>query len=137
MICVDRRGIPLAVMTESANRNEVVLIEPLLEKLTMQKRQPERVVYDKAADSDGLRDRLADQQIDLICPHKRSRVSPPKQDGRKLRRYKRRWIVERTIAWLHNFRRIVTRWEYHDHLYLSFVKLACLFTMLRRFSDYF
>lgn len=137
MICVDAQGIPLAVSTASANRNEVVLIEPLLAEITLQNRQPERVIYDKAADSDALRDRLAEKHIDLICPHRKSRVAPAKQDGRKLRRYSRRWIVERTIAWLHNFRRIVTRWDYHDHLYLSFVKLGCLFIMLRRFSDCF
>jgi transposase len=137
MICVDAHGIPLAVSTESANRNEAILIEPLLEQTTLQNRQPERLIYDKAADSDRLRDRLAEKNIDLICPHKKSRVAPAKQDGRKLRRYKRRWLVERAIAWLHNFRRVVTRWVYHDHLYLSFVKLACVFTTLRRFSDCF
>jgi hypothetical protein len=41
------------------------------------------------------------------------------------------------IAWLHHSRRVVTRWEYHDHPYLSFVKLACLFFLLKRFSDCF
>lgn len=133
MIQVDRHGTPVAIDTASASRNEVTLIEPLLEKMTMQNRQTERLVYDKAADSDGLRDRLCEQGIDLICPHRKGRVRPAKQDGRKLRRYKRRWIVERTIAWLHNYRRIVTRWEYHDYLYESFVILGCLFTLLKRF----
>ena len=137
MICVDAQGIPLVIDIESANRNEVVLIEPLIEQLTLQKRQPERLIYDKAADSDPLRSRLAERGIDLICPHRKGRRKKKTQDGRKLPRYKRRWIVERTIAWLHNFRRVVTRWEYHDYLYLNFVKLACLFTMLNRFSDYF
>ena len=138
MICVDAQGIPLAIDTESANRNEVILIEPLIEKMTSQDRHPERLIYDKAADSQKLRDRLADQGIDLICPHREIANRKNKtQDGRKLRRYKRRWIVERSIAWLHNFRRVVTRWEYHEHLYLSFVKMACLFLLLKRFSDCF
>ncbi|WP_425618101.1 transposase [Anatilimnocola sp. NA78] len=44
----------------------------------------------------------------LICPHRRGRVQPPTQDGRPLRRYRRRWIIERTISWLHSFRRLVT-----------------------------
>tara|TARA_R110002167_G_scaffold366222_1_gene593816 strand:+ start:1227 stop:1592 length:366 start_codon:yes stop_codon:yes gene_type:complete len=121
MIQIDRQGTPVAIDTASASRNEVILIEPLLEKTTMQNEQSERLVYDKAADSDGLRDRLYEQEIDLICPH------------HKLRRYKRRWIVERTIAWLNNYRRIVTRWEYHEYLYESFVILGCLFTLLKRF----
>ena len=83
--------------------------------MTSQGRHPERLIYDKAADSQKLRDRLADQGIDLICPHREFKNRKhTTQDGRKLRRYKRRWIVERSIAWLHNFRRVVTRWEYHD-----------------------
>ena len=82
---------------------------------------------------DPLRKRLMENKIDLICPHRKSRVKPPTQDGRKLPRFKRRWIVERSIAWLHNYRRIVTRWEYHDYLYESFVILGCLFTLLKRF----
>ena len=133
MICVDANGIPLGIDTESANRHEVILIEPLLDKLALQNRQPERVIYDKAADSGPLRERLAEREIDLICPHKKDRVRPPLQDGRKLRRYVRRWIVERTIAWLHNYRRIVTRWERHDFLFESFIVLACAFTLLKRF----
>ena len=43
-----------------------------------------------AADSDPLRERLAERDIDLIAPHKRGRRKPPLQDGRKLRRYRRR-----------------------------------------------
>ncbi len=133
MICSDGEGIPLAVMTETASCHEVKLIEPLLEKMTLQNRQPKRLIYDKAADSDALRTRLAEKGIDLICPHKSSRKKAKMQDGRKLRRFRRRWKIERSIAWLHNYRRLVTRWEYYDHLYLGFVKLACLFTLLKRF----
>jgi transposase len=133
MICSDGQGIPLAVMTETASRHEVKLVEPLLEKMTLQNRQPLRLIYDKAADSDPLRTRLRERGIDLICPHKRNRKKAKTQDGRKLRRYKRRWKIERSIAWLHNYRRIVTRWEYHAHLFLGFVKLACMFTLLKRF----
>jgi transposase len=133
MICSDGQGIPLAVMTETASRHEVKLVEPLLENMTLQNRQPLRLIYDKAADSDPLRTRLKERGIDLICPHKINRKKPKTQDGRKLRRYKRRWKIERSIAWLHNYRRIVTRWEYHAHLFLGFVKLACMFTLLKRF----
>jgi hypothetical protein len=98
MIFVDRHGTPVAIDTESASRSEVKLIESLLAKNTLQNRQPERLVYDKAADSDPLRKRLMENKIDLICPHRKSRVKPPTQDGRKLPRFKRRWIVERSIA---------------------------------------
>lgn len=133
MLCTDGAGVPLAVLTASASRSEVKLIEPLIEKVTLQNRQPARLLYDKAGDSDELRYRMEDRGIDFISPHRSNRVRPRIQDGRKLRRYRRRWKVERSIAWLHNYRRIVTRWEYHAHLFQSFVELACLFTILKRY----
>lgn len=132
MAVVDGNGVPLGVDTAPANRNEVVLIEPLLGKLVLPRRKPRRLVYDKAADSDQLRARLRARGIDQVTPHRRGRKRPAIQDGRKLRRYRRRWKVERSFAWLHNFRRIVTRWEYHAHLYHGFVQLASLFTILKR-----
>ena len=133
MLLVDGRGLPLAADIDSASRHEVKLVERLLEKMTLKNRQPARLVYDKAADSDPLRQRLAAANIDLICPHKKNRVKRATQDGRKLRRYRRRWKIERSIAWLHNFRRLITRWEYHAHLFEGFLQLACLFTILRKF----
>jgi transposase len=63
--------------------------------------------------------------IELIAPNRRGRKRRT-QDGRKLRRYRRRWNVERLFAWMHNFRRLVTRWEYHIENFLGFLHLACL-----------
>jgi transposase len=96
------------------------------------RQHPERVIYDKACDSDALRKRLAKRGIELICPHRKNRVKPPLQDGRKLRRYKRRWKVERTFAWLGNFRRLVVRWEHHITMYRAFFHVACLLITLRQ-----
>jgi len=70
-----------------------------------------RVIADKAYDSDPLRERLRQRGIKLICPHKRNRVRPATQDGRVLRRHKRRWIVERTNARLENFRRLFVHYD--------------------------
>ena len=71
---------------------------------------PDRLIYDRAGDSDPLRDRLAERGIELICPHRRGRVRAATQDGRPLRRYRKRWIVDRSIGWLQAFpfRRLVT-----------------------------
>ncbi len=74
------------------------------------------MIADKAYDSDPLRKRLKQRGIKLICPHKRNRVRPATQDGRALRRYRRRWIVEQTIAWLGNFRRLVVRYDRYHRL---------------------
>ncbi len=130
MLLVDREGTPLAVDITSASRNEVTLIELLLE-LRVINPAPERLLYDKAADSDPLR--LHVQRIELICWHRSNRVRPPIQDGRAARRLSRRWRVEHTIAWLQTFHRLVTRYEYRDDILLGFVTLACMFITLRRF----
>ena len=61
---------------------------------------PERLIADLAYDSDPLDAQLATEGIELIAPHRANRVRPPTQDGRPLRRYARRWKVERLFAWL-------------------------------------
>ena len=132
MLLVDGEGTPLAANTCSASPNEVTLIEPLLDR-RMRLRRPQRLIYDRAADSDPLRQRLAQRRIELICPHRINRKKPATQDGRKLRRYKRRYKVERSISWLFNFRRLVVRYERHATLFLSLVHLACMFTILQKF----
>jgi transposase len=132
MVLIDGHGLPLAAEIASASPHEVTLIEPLLEKRVL-RRKPRRLIYDKAGDSDPLRERLANRGIELICPHKGGRKRPSTQDGRKLRRYRRRWKVERSIAWLQNFRRLVVRYERHAHLFHGFIQAACLMVVLRWF----
>ena len=91
---------------------------------------PERLIGDKAYDSDAL-DRTLNQEygIEMIAPNRGNRGKT--QDGRPLRRYKRRWKVERLFAWMQNFRRLVTRWEFHVENFLGFVQLACVLMLLR------
>lgn len=132
MVLTDGHGLPLGIDTASASPHEVTLIEPLLEKRVL-RRKPCRLIYDMAADSDPLRARLAKGGIELICPHRENRVKRATQDGRPLRRYRRHWKVERSISWLQNFRRLVTRYEYHAHLFHGFVQLACLVVVLKQF----
>jgi transposase len=91
------------------------------------------MIGDKAYDSDPLRLELAARDIELISPHRRNRKRPPTQDGRPLRRYKRRWIVERTIAWFGSFRRLVVRYEHDPELHLAFLYFAAALITLRGF----
>ena len=94
---------------------------------------PQRLIGEMAYDSDGLDRRLqAERGVELIAPHRANRSRPPTQDGRRLRRYRRRWKVERLFAWLQNFRRLVVRYEYHFGNFLSMVKLGCMVILLRR-----
>ena len=128
---VDGEGVPLGSTITSASPAEVKLIEPLLE-LTYGKSKIKRLIYDKAADSDPLRLSLKARCIDLICPHRSNRKKPALQDGRKLQRYRRRWKVERTFAWIGNFRRLVVRWERSVMMYRAFFHIACLWITLRK-----
>ena len=132
MVLSDAHGLPLSVTVHSANPAEVKLIEPLIDS-AITSVVPGKLIYDRAADSDPLRQRLAKRGIELICPHRRGRVKPPSQDGRALRRYRRRWKIERTIAHLQSFRRIVVRHEFYAVIYHGFLKLACIIMALRRF----
>lgn len=93
-------------------------------------RLPARLIGDKAYDSDRLDRKLAETYgIEMIAPNRRRRGRT--QDGRPLRRYRRRWKVERLFAWLHHYRRLVTRWEYHIENFLGFARLGCLHLLLR------
>jgi transposase len=78
------------------------------------------MIGDKAYDSDPLNERLRDEYgLELIAPHKVNRKKPKTQDGRPLRRYRKRWNLERLFAWLHNFKRIGTRYEYYAENFLA------------------
>jgi transposase len=114
---------------QSASPAECQLVEQVLAGSFLDE-LPARLIGDKAYDSDGLDKKLAQKYaIELIAPNRGRRGKT--QDGRPLRRYKRRWKVERLFAWMHNFRRLVTRWEYHIENFLGFVHLACLQMLLR------
>jgi len=116
----------------------VTLVEQTLRQVSVPrvgrgrpKSKPQRVIADRAYDSDPLRRRLRQRGIQLICPHRQNRRKAPTQDGRALRRYRRRWKIERTFAWLGNFRRLVVRYERSLTMYNAFFHVACLLIVLR------
>lgn len=139
MVLVDGQGVPLGVHLSSATCAEVHLAEATLANVAVPRsgpgrprRKPERIVADRWYDARALWRRMRRRGIDFIAPHLRSRKSRF-QDGRKLRRYRRRWIVERSIAWLFNYRRLVVRYERRIEVYQAFFYLACALIALRRF----
>ena len=109
MAVVDGNGIPLNVEIESAATYEGHVAEKTVDGIKIKKHGkrvkqakrlvPERVISDKGYDDDGLRKTFAGKGVELIVPYRCNRVNRPYGDGRKLRRYKRRWKVERTNAW--------------------------------------
>lgn len=93
--------------------------------------KPRRLIADKAYDCDAFRFAMRVRGIEVIAPHRRNRVRRKLQDGRPLRRYRHRWKVERTFAWLQNFRRLVVRWDRSAKSFLAFLHVACLIITLR------
>lgn len=131
MVLVDARGLPVSVETMAAHTHESKLVQQLFDFM-LTDALPERVIGDKAYDSDALADELAEQGVELIAPHRRNRrPENVTQDGRPLRRYKRRWKVERTIAWIQNFRRLCIRWERSTMLYQGFLHFGCALLLLK------
>jgi transposase len=131
MVLVDARGLPVAIDTCSASPHESQLVQQLFEWMLTDE-TPERVIGDKAFDSDELDAQLAKDGIDLIAPHRRNRKPENvTQDGRPLRRYKRRFTVERTIAWLQHYRRLCIRWEKSTMLFQGYLHFACSLMLLR------
>jgi len=130
MAIADRSGLPLAVHAASASPHEVALVEETLEAC-FAPGKPERLIGDRAYDSDSLDAKLEERGIEVIAPHRKNRKKPKTQDGRKLKRYNRRWKVERLFAWLGNFRRLVVRYERQAENYLGFVRLGCTMILLR------
>jgi transposase len=132
MAVADSNGLPVAVCTESASPAEVKLVTQTMERRFIAD-VPKRLIGDKAYDSDALDKEVLEQfGAEMIAPHRKGRrADTVTQDGRALRRVKRRWKVERLFAWLYNFRRLVVRYEYHAENYFGFIQLACLMILLR------
>ena len=72
---------------------------------------------------------IADRQGLPIAVHVES--AHPTQDGRSLRRYQRRWKIERLFAWFQNFRRLVVRYERFAENFLGMLHLACWLILSR------
>lgn len=133
MAMADDRGLPMSIFIADGSRHDVVLTDATLDSAIVDI-LPARLIGDKAWDSGKLQESLRTERfIELIAPKRGGkRPSRRRQDGRSLRRARRRWMVERLFAWLKNFRRIETRWEYKADNYLGMLHLGCIIVLLRQ-----
>ena len=92
---------------------------------------PHNLVAGNAYDSNKLDAELRQYGIELISPHRSNRRSTT-QDRRRLRRYRRRWKIERLFASLQNLRRLVVRYERYAENFLGMLYVGCCLTLLRR-----
>ena len=130
MVVVDGQGLPVGKQLVSASPHEVKLIEATVDQ-SFAPAKVQRLIYDRAADSNALRQQLADRGIDLIAPENPRRKRQV-QDRRKLRRYRRRWKIERLFAWLGKWRRLVVRWDHDPMIYRAFVLVAFIMIHVKR-----
>jgi transposase len=132
MAISDGHGLPLAIHVASASPHEVTLVDATLAASFLDT-LPTRLIGDRGYDSDRLDAHLRETYgIEMIARHHPNRRTRT-QDGRPLRRTRRRWRIERLFAWLHNSRRIVTRWERYPANFLGMIHLASAVILLRAF----
>ena len=123
MAICDANGLLIALAVTSANPHESRLVDTAIDGKVLSD-FPKVLVGDKAYDSDKLDKHLHDKYgIRLIAPNKHNRIQDH-EDGRRLRRYRRRWLIERCFAWLQNYRRIVVRWDRKLDNWIGFIWLA-------------
>ncbi len=132
-IVIDASGLPLGAMAAGANLSEQDLLLPALNDVPLELPAGTPIIADKGHDSDRLRDELEQAGLQPVIPHRRGRVRPVRTDGRRLRRYRRRWLVERTNAWLHCYRGVAVRWARQTFMYLGLVYLSFIHLALQRF----
>jgi transposase len=140
MVVVDGQGIPVGIHVTSASPAEVTLVDATLHTIRVPRvgrgrprQKPRRLIGDRGYDSDPLRERLARRGMTVIVPYRKNRTERRDEDGRHLRRYRHRWIIERTFAWLGSFQRLLVRHERLTSMYCSLLYFAAALIALRRF----
>jgi len=136
---VDGKGVPLGGSLASASPAEVTLLEEPIDTIAIPSKgrsrgrnNPRRILAEKGYEGDPLPARLKKRRIDLIAPYRKNNKRRAYHDGRTMRRYKRRWKVERTFAWLQHVRRLIVRHERLITTYRAFFHLARPLIALRR-----
>ncbi len=116
----DGHGTPLAVLLTGGNRNDVTQLLPLLDaippvrgRVGRPRRRPDSLFADRGYDHDIYRDQVR------ACGIVPAIARPGTRHGTY------RWVVERTFAWLHGFRRLRIRWERRADIHEAFLQLAC------------
>ena len=120
----DGNGIPFAASTTAANRNDVMemvglvdAIPPVRGRRGRPKRRPKRLLAGRAYWSKIHHRELRNRRI-------QPKIAAPKSPHGS-GRGRERWVVERTISWLHQHRRLRVRWERRDDIHQAFVVIAC------------
>jgi transposase len=128
---VDATGIPLAWTLTGGNRHDITQLIPLIERIPpvggrvgRPRRRPDKISADRGYDYDKYRRQLRQRKIKPEIARRNT------QHGSGLGRY--RWVVERTFAWLHQFKRLHVRYDRRAEIHEAFLALGCCLVCFRR-----
>jgi putative transposase len=132
-VLTDGHGLPLGIAVEGANRHEMKWVDATVEALIIKRPEPtvthpQQLCLDQGYDDDAVRETL-EAWSDTAHMRHRGEEAQAKRDipGDRARR----WVVERTHAWMHRFRRLLIRWEKKVENYLALLPLACAWITFR------
>ena len=131
-VITDASGLPLGLEVAAADISEQKLLIPALDDVPVEVPPGTPVIADKGHDSDALRDEIEQAGCTPVIPHRKNRVKPSRNDGRRLRRYRHRWRIERTNAWLHCYRALAMRWSHYAFMYVGLAYLSFIHMALQR-----
>ena len=124
-LLTDAQGIPLSFVLTGANRHDVTQLLPLVDgippvagKVGHPRRRPDQVQGDRAYDSRWHRQQLRQRHIRPVLAERGA------EHGSGLGVY--RWVVERSLSWLHQHRRLRIRYERRDDIHEAFMALGCI-----------
>jgi transposase len=130
-LLVDQTGIPLAWSVTGGNRNDVTQLIPLLDAVPpvagvpgRPRFRPDALLADRGYDHDKHRRLVWERGIKPVIARRKT------EHGTGLGRY--RWVVERTFAWLHHFKRLLVRYDRSGAIHEAFLALGCCLVCFRR-----
>ena len=131
-LVTDAQGTPLGVTLSGANRNNSMMLAATLDAVPgvrarhrgRPRRRPDKLHADKGYDHRRCRRECRARSIKARIARRGV------ESSQKLGRH--RWVVERTFAWLNQFRRLTVRYERRADLHLALTTLACAIICLRQ-----
>ena len=127
---VERRGLPLVIRQTGANRHESMVVEEVIDAVPLikqpngrRRKRPGKLHADKGYDYPRCRRATSRRHIKVRIARK------GKESSQRLGRH--RWVVERTFAWLNQFRRLAIRYERRADIHHAFLTLGCALICFR------
>jgi len=132
-VIVERQGGPLGAAIEGANVHDTKLLEHTIEAIVVERPDPAQVAQHLCLDKayDNPTGKSACEQAGYVA-HIR-RIGEEKLDAAGEQTHPaRRWVVERTIAWLQKCRALLIRYDKKAENYLGLIQFACALLWGRR-----